>query len=187
MQQSFDINQLRVAKPCTALWSEMKGDGQRRFCESCKKNVYNVAGMTEGEVKELVSKSESMPCMRLSLRADKTVITRDCPVGVARFRQKVALSALACLALGFTVVTAFAGREKKRYDSETMADLLRTKPVVGPVVDKLFPAPPLRPLGRVIVGSIAPMPTSSSSSPFTPAWQADPQSIANDSPVGMPD
>jgi hypothetical protein len=139
MQQSFDVNQLRVAKPCTAAWSEMKGDGKRRFCESCKKNVYNVAGMTEGQVRELVSKSEVLPCMRLSRRADGTVITRDCPVGSRRMYQRFGFAVLGCLAFGFTVVGATIGRERKQWDGETLADHLRNKPIVGPVVDKLFP------------------------------------------------
>jgi hypothetical protein len=73
---------------------------------------------------------------------------------VARFRQKAVLAAMACLAFGFTVVGAFAGREKKSWEGETLADHLRTKPVIGPVIDKLCPS-------QVLMGDIAmPMPTT---------------------------
>ena len=139
--QQFDINQLKVAKPCSALWSEMSGDGQRRFCGQCKKNVYNVAGMSEREVKELVSKSEVLPCMRLARRSDGTVVTRDCPVGVAKFWQKSGMAALACLAFGFTVVGGVTSGARKTHTPESVADVLRDKPIVGPVVEKLCPQP----------------------------------------------
>lgn len=153
MDQRFDVSQLRVAKPCSALWSEMKGDGQRRFCESCKKNVYNVAGMSRDEVRALIAQSEVLPCLRLSRRADGTVITRDCPVGVSRSYQRVALAVLGCLAFGFTVASGIVARERKSWEGETLADVLRTKPVIGPIVDKLCPSP------SYIVGEIAPVVT----------------------------
>ena len=140
-EQQFDINQLKVAKPCNALWSEMSGDGQRRFCGQCKKNVYNVAGMSEREVRELVSKSEVLPCMRLARRSDGTVVTRDCPVGVAKFWQKSGMAALACLAFGFTLVGSATSGARKTHTAESVADVLRDKPLVGPVVEKLCPQP----------------------------------------------
>ena len=150
MEQKFDVSQLRVAKPCSALWSEMKGDGQRRFCASCKKNAYNVAGMTSDEVRRLIAQSEVLPCLRLSRRAYGTVITRDCPVGVAKSYQRIALAVMGCLAFGFTVASGVIARERKTWEGETLADHLRGTPVVGPVVERLFPTP------TYIAGEIAP-------------------------------
>lgn len=163
MEQRFDVSQLRVAKPCSALWSEMKGDGQRRFCASCNKNVYNVAGMTSDEVRRLIAQSEVLPCLRLSRRADGTVITRDCPVGVTKSYQRIALALMGCLAFGFTIASAAIGREKKQWEGETLADHLRTKPVVGPVIEKLYPSqimgeiacPPTAPTSTATIGKIA--------------------------------
>jgi hypothetical protein len=152
MDQRFDVSQLRIAKPCSAIWSEMSGDSQRRFCASCKKNVYNVAGMTQREVRDLIDHSEVLPCLRLSRRADGTVITRDCPVGVAKSYQRIALAVMGCLAFGFTIASAAIGREKKQWESETLADHLRTKPVVGPIVDKLCPQP------SVVMGAMPTLP-----------------------------
>lgn len=150
MDQRFDLSQLRVAKPCSALWSEMKGDDQRRFCASCKKNVYNVAGMTEREVKDLIANSEVLPCLRLARRADGTVITRDCPVGVRGMVRRIALAVAGCLAFGFTFATATIAREKRESPEDNLANKLRDKPVIGPIVDKLYPSP------TYIVGEIAP-------------------------------
>jgi hypothetical protein len=150
MEQRFDVSQLRVAKPCSALWSEMSGDDQRRFCASCKKNVYNVAGMTEREVRDLIAQSEVMPCLRLARRTDGTVITRDCPVGVRGMVRRIGLTVAGCLAFGFTFASAAIAREKREWPEQSLADKLRDKPIVGPIVDKLYPSP------TYIVGEIAP-------------------------------
>lgn len=162
MEQRFDVNQLKIAKPCSASWGEMSGDEQRRFCGACKKNVYNVAGMTEREVGDLISQSEVMPCLRLTRRADGTVLTRDCPVGVKRFRQRAFLGAMACLAFGFTAVGAVLGREKKSWEGDRLADHLRTKPVIGPVVDRLCPT-------SVLAGEMMPLPLPTTGKIAVPA------------------
>jgi hypothetical protein len=152
MSQPFNLDQLRIAKPCTASWREMQGDDQRRFCAQCKKNVYNVAGMTEQQVRDLISKSEVLPCLRLSKRTDGTIITGDCPVGVATFWKKSALATLGALAFGATLIGSAFARTEKTISRETVADVLRDKPIVGPVVDKVCPSP-------AIMGEIA-MPLS---------------------------
>jgi hypothetical protein len=51
----FDLYKLRIASPCSVGWDHMTGDDRTRFCDLCQLNVYNVAGMTEAEVRELVS------------------------------------------------------------------------------------------------------------------------------------
>ena len=76
----------------------MRGDERMRFCDLCQLNVYNVAGMTEAEVREFVSFAEGRLCMRLMKRADGTVITQDCPVGLAAYRKRVAKYAGAAMA-----------------------------------------------------------------------------------------
>jgi len=93
-QELFDVNSLRIAKPCTARWSAMDGDERARFCGQCKKSVYNVEGMTRLEVTELIQSSTTMPCMRLRRRKDGTVMTGDCPVGWVLVRKRMAVAGL---------------------------------------------------------------------------------------------
>jgi hypothetical protein len=68
----------------------MKGDDRVRFCELCKLNVYDFAQLTRREVDALVANSEGRLCGRLYRRADGTIITKDCPVGLQAIRRRVA-------------------------------------------------------------------------------------------------
>lgn len=77
------IHDLQIATPCKANWDEMTGDEQKRFCGACKLNVYNISAMTLPEAEKLVSEAEGRLCVRMYRRADGTVITQDCPVGLA--------------------------------------------------------------------------------------------------------
>lgn len=102
----------RVASPCDRRWEDMPGDDRRRYCSDCGLHVHNFAAMTAEEAEAFLR--ENIPkgrvCGLLYRRADGTVLTRDCPVGVARWRRAAAWSvakvgtAAACLlgALGLT-------------------------------------------------------------------------------------
>ena len=83
------LDEIKVASPCPALWSEMKGDAQKRFCEDCKLNVYNLSVMTRAEIDMLLQNSGERTCIRFYRRADGTLLTRDCPVGLAAVRRKL--------------------------------------------------------------------------------------------------
>ncbi len=68
----------------------MKGDERVRFCAACQKNVYNVAELSEAEVRELIKTHEGNLCVRIYRRKDGTVLTSDCPVGRRRlFDQRL--------------------------------------------------------------------------------------------------
>ncbi len=114
------LEQVRVASPCHAAWDDMSGDDRVRHCGRCEKNVYNLSGMTRAEAEALVRRTEGELCIRFYRRADGTVLTRDCPVGLAALRRPAYLIAalaaaflLAALGLvtgaGFTVARLEAG------------------------------------------------------------------------------
>ena len=67
----------------------MEGDDQARFCRTCRKNVYNLSEMTEGEAQALVNRLEGRLCVRFYTRADGTLLTQDCPVGLRAVRRKL--------------------------------------------------------------------------------------------------
>jgi hypothetical protein len=89
MKKQKDVLNLRVASPCHVGWETMSGDDRVRFCDSCKLNVYDLAGLTTTEIKSLISETEGGICGRLHRRADGTIITRDCPVGLQAVRMRV--------------------------------------------------------------------------------------------------
>ncbi len=88
------LEDIRIASPCKADWAKMVGDERVRFCGSCEKYVYNMTGLSRAEAEDLVS-GQGEVCVRLSRRADGTVITNDCPVGATSKARRLKAAALA--------------------------------------------------------------------------------------------
>lgn len=106
------LDQIRVATPCTADWNQMTGDDRTRHCGECRKNVYNLSGMTREEAEALIRERNGDLCVRYYQRADGTILLADCTVGVERLRRrgKVAARAAALVAGGLVVAGAAASR-----------------------------------------------------------------------------
>ena len=100
------LKDIKIASPCSANWDEMYGNERKRFCGDCKMNVYDLSGMTKAEAENLIFHSEGRLCVRFYKRADGTVITKDCPVGLAKVKQQMTRFAVAACSL---VLTFFAG------------------------------------------------------------------------------
>ncbi len=98
---------ISVAAPCKAKWEEMKGDHQVRFCGGCQKNVYSLGELTTQEIRELFIRTEGKVCWRFYTRADGTVLTKDCPAGLKRLRQRTAAGLATVGALLFGAVAGF--------------------------------------------------------------------------------
>jgi hypothetical protein len=105
MSKRINLNNLIVASACPANWHHMVGDDRARFCNQCNLNVYNIANLTETEAIELIAQNEERLCGRLYRRADGTVITKDCPIGIKVIRRKVTKIAGATLAALLSLVT----------------------------------------------------------------------------------
>lgn len=87
------IHDLQIATPCKANWDEMVGDDCKRHCSLCNLNVYNLSAMTLEEAEQLIITAEGRVCLRMFRRNDGTVITRDCPVGLAeKLKRRLAMS-----------------------------------------------------------------------------------------------
>ncbi len=112
------LEDVRIAAPCHASWDAMKGDDQVRFCGSCQKNVYDLSAMTRQEAERLVTEREGSMCVRFYQRADGTVLTSDCRVGVRRRRARRLVAAAAVG--GGLVAAAFAGARSR---AVTMGDM----------------------------------------------------------------
>lgn len=100
------LDRVRVAAPCTADWDAMVGDERVRFCHQCERNVYNLSHMSKKEAGALVGRAEGRLCVRFYRRADGTILTRNCPVGLSAVRRRVARVAGSALS---AVVAFFAG------------------------------------------------------------------------------
>lgn len=118
---SLDVlDNLRVASPCSMKWEHLDPTGDAgdriRHCGQCELNVYNVASLSRDETLDLVlshaARGERL-CAQLFRRADGTLITRDCPVGLAAIRRKTAAAAsriAAAVLLGVSLSLAAVAR-----------------------------------------------------------------------------
>jgi hypothetical protein len=103
------LAQAKIASPCNASWEKMTGNDQVRFCGSCQKNVYDLSAMTSVEAEALLQEKEANLCARFYRRADGTIMTSDCSVGVRNKRVRQVASA--ALFVG-SAAMAFSAYEK---------------------------------------------------------------------------
>ena len=85
------LSDIRIATPCPMKWDDMEGDDTVRFCRQCSLHVYNFSTMTPDEIGEVIdSRTENgRLCAGWFRRADGTMITRDCPVGLRLIGRKL--------------------------------------------------------------------------------------------------
>ena len=105
----------------------MTGDDRVRHCQSCQLNIYNTADMTAQEVQHLIENREGRLCIRMYRRADGTVLTKDCPVGLRAVRKRISLVATTALSavLGLFSVS-FAQKDVEPIYRENKLTIERT-------------------------------------------------------------
>jgi len=124
--QSFDLNRIKIASPCSVSWDNMTGDERSRHCSLCSLNVYNVSQLTADEVAGLIRGSDKRVCMRLYRRADGTIITKDCPVGIRAARRRVSIIAGAVFASVLGLFSAsYSQTETKAAGGESGVKIIR--------------------------------------------------------------
>lgn len=124
------LDNVRVASPCKADWNGMVGDDRARFCAQCGNYVYNLSGMAREEAEAFLREIEAAPCVRFFRRADGTVLTSDCPVGLRRKRRKQA-----AVAAGISLLPGVAGL--------TVTTFAPSERPAAPVVDRSPEAEPV--------------------------------------------
>ncbi len=100
------LNHVRIAAPCSADWERMTGTKQVRFCDQCNLNVYNLSGMMRRDAENLIARNEGRLCVRYYHRADGSILTDNCPVGLRALKRRASRMARATLS---TVLSFFAG------------------------------------------------------------------------------
>jgi Carboxypeptidase regulatory-like domain len=108
------LERMRIASPCPMSWEKMSGDGEVRFCDQCQLHVYNISEMTRERVEELLTIKEGRICARLYRRADGTVLTKDCPVGLRALRRHVGRVASATLTTLLSLAAGVLGQTLAR-------------------------------------------------------------------------
>lgn len=104
------LDSLEIASPCPMNWKEMDGDERVRFCQKCQQKVFDLAEMTRSEAIELVQKETGSVCVRMTLRADGKVQTRDCPGSAAVLLPTFLAFGYAVVALLLSFVAIMFGK-----------------------------------------------------------------------------
>jgi RNA 3'-terminal phosphate cyclase len=97
-------------------WEAMTGDDRVRLCEQCNLHVYNISEMTRKQAEALIAKTEGRICGRLYRRADGTVLTKDCPVGLRALRRRVSKAAGAAITALFSLCVSVMGQNSSQTD-----------------------------------------------------------------------
>lgn len=100
------LDHVTVAAPCNVGWDNMVGNKRVRFCGQCSLNVYNLSAMSKGEAERLVFQTEGRLCVRYYRRADGTILTKNCPVGLRALKRRLSRIASASVS---AVLSFFAG------------------------------------------------------------------------------
>jgi hypothetical protein len=149
------LDHVSVAAPCSADWDAMVGTDRARFCGQCRLNVYNLSGMTRREAEQLIASSEGRLCVRFYRRADGTILTENCPVGLRALKRRLSrtasavVSAILSFLAGLGLYTALEEREPVR-----AMGVVATTPVTAdpPAVMGTFAVDPQVPLNGPFQG-----------------------------------
>jgi hypothetical protein len=157
---TISLQQLRLASPCDMSWHNMPGDSRARYCERCSLHVYNIESLTETEVQRLIMENEGRFCGRLWIRKDGTIVTRDCPVGLAMLRRAwwwtIGRAAGLLMLLSGGLVWAINSVNAHR----ATQPITRVKPIET-MVRWLEDQQPVIPAPGRLVGTVSPAPVSS--------------------------
>lgn len=98
------LETINLAFSCPMDWDKMIGNNQIRYCPECKLSVYNISSLSNVEATKLINSNENRLCIKLYRRADGTVLTKDCSVGIRVIKKKIttnivvaSLAVLLCL------------------------------------------------------------------------------------------
>jgi hypothetical protein len=92
----------------------MRGDERVRFCDHCGLSVFNISALSRNEAKALIAGTEGRICARLYRRADGTVLTKDCPIGLRALRRRLTKRAAAIFAALVSLSSAALGQQPSK-------------------------------------------------------------------------
>ena len=149
------LEHVRVAAPCPADWEKMVGDERMRYCNKCSLHVYNLSGMTRREAEALVTSAEGRLCVRYYRRADGTILTRNCPVGLSALKRRAAHAATATMTavLGFFAALGLNFGVERTFSPSIMEESAVPAPPVPEV--SAVPAPVDEP--EELLGEMVPL------------------------------
>ena len=139
------LENIRVATPCRADWTQMTGDERARHCGDCKKNVYNLSNMTRDEAEALIVEKEGKLCARYYQRHDGTILLKDCSIGIGARRKRRIIAVGAMALLGGAALFAYKRTRPVEVDVPTCGNPMRESVETRYVITGETEAPPTAP------------------------------------------
>ncbi|MBL8909768.1 MAG: hypothetical protein JNM17_03590 [Archangium sp.] len=146
--------ELRIASPCSMTWEAMRGNSRVRHCDECNLKVFEISKLTEAEVRALLAKNGGRICGQIFKRKDGTVLTRDCPEGVAAMHRRLLAGMSLVVTVAFSILgfRATAPRDPRGAASwfdrvvtsrfiEAREELRETQ-TFGALINEVWPPPP---------------------------------------------
>jgi hypothetical protein len=137
---SYSLQTIQVASPCQVSWDQMTGDERTRFCPECQLHVYNLSALSRPEAEELLRRTEGRLCVRLYRRADGTVLTSDCPVGLRALRRRLATVTGAAGAVALALIGWAWSMDSTGQSSATCGATLHIPQPFQAILDWLYPS-----------------------------------------------
>lgn len=75
--RSEKLNALMIGFECRTSWNEMQGDGPRRFCAECRREVLDLERLTPEQIHGHVQASRGKLCGRLTRRDGRLAMARE--------------------------------------------------------------------------------------------------------------
>ena len=81
-ERKSKLDQLKVAKPCSAGWAQMTGNDQKRFCSECSKHVFDFSQMTRQQIEAVTAVHQGNLCARITRHEDGSMVMQEPPLPV---------------------------------------------------------------------------------------------------------
>lgn len=114
------LDRVHIASPCPAKWEDMAGDHVTRHCSQCDLDVHNLSAMTREQAESFLREhlGGDRVCGRIFRRSDGTILTKDCPVGLAAVRARARRAAGRVAAAIFAIISAAAFAHARGADED---------------------------------------------------------------------
>jgi len=134
---SSSLDQVRIAAPCSADWDQMVGTDRVRFCGKCSLNVYNLSELSRSEAENFIANNEGRVCVRFYRRADGSILTKNCPVGLRAIRRRRVVQAASASIISFLAgLGVYAYVSRTSYPTRPLMGEMVVAPHVDPSADK---------------------------------------------------
>jgi hypothetical protein len=155
------LERVQIASPCPARWEDMAGDERVRLCAECNLNVHDLSAMSRDEAEGvLATLAEGRVCARFYRRADGTILTQDCPVGLSKARQRMRRAVLrVAMLFGLVGVAGVAAAATSESPWGARVRLRALKPFAT-VCEWIAPGAPPVIVPRMATGGIVCIPPS---------------------------